>query len=121
MANILLVHGAYQGGWIWTRVAARLREAGHLVLAPSLDGCAERAHAIRPGITTESQAEELASLLFHEDLARHRRRRHLDRRDGDVQAGGAGARTGSAGWSSPMRWRCRMARSCPISSPARPR
>ena len=67
MANILLIHGAYQGGWIWTRVAARLRAAGHLVLAPSLDGCAERAHAIRPGITTESQAEELASLLFHED------------------------------------------------------
>jgi pimeloyl-ACP methyl ester carboxylesterase len=68
MATILLIHGAYQGGWIWTRVAARLRAAGHLVLAPSLDGCAERAHALRPGITTESHAEELAGLLFHEDL-----------------------------------------------------
>ncbi len=68
MATILLIHGAYQGGWIWTRVAARLRAAGHLVLAPSLDGCADRAHALRPGITTESHAEELASLLFHEDL-----------------------------------------------------
>ena len=67
MATILLIHGAYQGGWIWTRVAKRLRAAGHLVLAPSLDGCAERAYAVRPGITTESQAEELASLLFHED------------------------------------------------------
>lgn len=69
MANILLIHGAYQGGWIWTRVAARLRAAGHLVLAPSLDGCAERAPALRPGITTESQADELAGLLFHEDLS----------------------------------------------------
>ncbi len=68
MATILLIHGAYQGGWIWTRVAARLRAAGHLVLSPSLDGCAERAHALRPGITTESHAEELAGLLFHEDL-----------------------------------------------------
>src|SRR3954465_8883551 len=68
MANILLIHGAYQGGWIWKRVAARLRGDGHLVLAPSLDGCAERAPAIRPGITTESQAAELAGLLFHEDL-----------------------------------------------------
>ena len=67
-ATILLIHGAYQGGWIWTRVAARLRAAGHLVLAPSLDGCAERAHANRPGITTESHAAELAGLLFHEDL-----------------------------------------------------
>lgn len=68
MATILLIHGAYQGGWIWTRVAARLRAGGHLVLAPSLDGCGERAHLVRPGITTESQAAELAGLLFHEDL-----------------------------------------------------
>ena len=115
MANILLIHGAYQGGWIWTRVAARLRAAGHLVLAPSLDGCGERAHAIRPGITTESQAEELASLLFHEDLARYGRRRHLDRRDGDVPAGGtgpgphrpAGLRrcAGAAGWREAARYR----------------
>lgn len=68
MATILLIHGAYQGGWIWSRVAARLRAAGHRVLAPSLDGCAERQAQLRPGITTESHAEDLASLLFHEDL-----------------------------------------------------
>ncbi len=68
MATILLIHGAYQGGWIWTRVAERLRAKGHLVLVPSLDGCAERAAANRPGITTESHAAELAQLLFMEDL-----------------------------------------------------
>jgi pimeloyl-ACP methyl ester carboxylesterase len=65
---VLLIHGAYQGGWIWREVAARLRATGHRVLAPSLDGCAERRAALRPGITTESQAAELAGLLFHEDL-----------------------------------------------------
>ena len=68
MATILLIHGAYQGGWIWAPTAARRRTGGHRVLAPSLDGCAERRHALRPGITTESQAQELADLLFHEDL-----------------------------------------------------
>jgi pimeloyl-ACP methyl ester carboxylesterase len=68
MATILLIHGAYQGGWIWNRVAAALRAKGHHVLAPSLDGCAERAAGNRPGITTESHAEELARLLFMEDL-----------------------------------------------------
>jgi pimeloyl-ACP methyl ester carboxylesterase len=68
MATILLIHGAYQGGWIWAPTAALLRAGGHRVLAPSLDGCAERRHALRAGITTESQAEELADLLFHEDL-----------------------------------------------------
>jgi pimeloyl-ACP methyl ester carboxylesterase len=68
MATILLIHGAYQGGWIWAPVAAKLRAAGHRVLAPSLDGCAERRHQLRPGITTESQATELAERLFYDDL-----------------------------------------------------
>jgi pimeloyl-ACP methyl ester carboxylesterase len=68
MATYVLIHGAYQGGWIWQPVAARLRAAGHLVLAPSLEGCAERAHAIRPGITVGTHAREVAQLLFYEDL-----------------------------------------------------
>lgn len=68
MAQIVLVHGAYQGGWIWRDVAAALRAQGHEVCAPTLDGCAERAGALRPGITTETHAEELARLLFYEDL-----------------------------------------------------
>jgi len=68
MATFVLVHGSYQGGWIWQPVASRLRAAGHLVYAPSLDGCGERKGQIRAGITTESQAEEVAQLLFYEDL-----------------------------------------------------
>jgi pimeloyl-ACP methyl ester carboxylesterase len=68
MPTYLLIHGAYQGGWIWRDVAASLCAAGHRALAPTLDGCAERRHALRPGITTETQAEELAALLFYADL-----------------------------------------------------
>ena len=68
MSTFVLVHGSYQGGWIWQPVAKRLRAAGHAVYAPSLDGCAERKAALRPGITTESQADEVAQLLFYEDL-----------------------------------------------------
>ena len=68
MANILLIHGAYCGGWAWKFVSAELRAAGHHVLAPTLEGCAERASELRPGITTETHAAELAGLLFHEDL-----------------------------------------------------
>jgi pimeloyl-ACP methyl ester carboxylesterase len=68
MATFVLVHGSYQGGWIWQRVANRLRAAGHQVYAPSLDGCAERKGTVRPGITTETQADEVAQLLFYEDL-----------------------------------------------------
>lgn len=68
MANIVLLHGAYQGGWIWQPVAQRLRAAGHNVYAPSLDGCGERKSQLRPGIDTESHGEEIAELLHYEDL-----------------------------------------------------
>ena len=68
MANFVLVHGSYQGGWIWTRVAAGLRAAGHEVHAPTLDGCAERRHAVRAGIGVGTHADEVAGLLFYEDL-----------------------------------------------------
>ena len=68
MATCVLLHGAYQGGWIWQRVAPHLRAAGHTVFAPTLDGCAERRHALRPGIDTESQAAEISEMLFFQDL-----------------------------------------------------
>jgi pimeloyl-ACP methyl ester carboxylesterase len=68
MATYVLIHGAYQGGWIWGPTAARLRAAGHLVHAPSLDGCGERRHQLRPGITVDTQATEIAELMFYEDL-----------------------------------------------------
>ncbi len=68
MTTFVLIHGAYQGGWIWKLVATRLRDDGHLVYAPTLDGCGERAAPDRPGITTETQASELAGFLWSEDL-----------------------------------------------------
>jgi pimeloyl-ACP methyl ester carboxylesterase len=69
MATYVLIHGAYQGGWIWKPVAERLRAAGHAVHAPTLDGCAERHHLVRPGITVATHAREIAELLFYEDLS----------------------------------------------------
>ena len=68
MTTFVLIHGAYQGGWIWKPVVEQLIAGGHRVLAPTLDGCAERKGQVRPGITTESHAAEIADLLFYEDL-----------------------------------------------------
>ena len=68
MATYVLVHGSNQGGWIWQPVANLLRAAGHQVYAPSLDGCGERKSQMRPGITAETQADEVAQLMFYEDL-----------------------------------------------------
>ena len=68
MSNIVLIHGAYQGGWIWQPLASVLRNRGHYVLAPTLEGCAERSYQLHSRITTESHAQEIANLLFFEDL-----------------------------------------------------
>ena len=69
MTTFVLLHGAYQGPWIWQPVAEILRSKGHKVFVPCLDGCAERSAAARPGITTESQAEEVVEMLRLEDLS----------------------------------------------------
>src|ERR1700722_13232395 len=68
MTAYVLVHGSNQGGWIWQPVVNRLRAAGHQVDGPSLDGCGERKGQMPPGITTETQADEVAQLMFYEDL-----------------------------------------------------
>ena len=68
MTDFVLIHGAYQGGWIWKLVSERLRAKGHNVLAPTLDGCGERAAQLPAGITTETHGEEIAKLLYFHDL-----------------------------------------------------
>jgi pimeloyl-ACP methyl ester carboxylesterase len=68
VTDFVLIHGAYQGGWIWKLISERLRAKGHNVLAPTLDGCAERAEGLRAGITTETHGEEIAKLLYFHDL-----------------------------------------------------
>jgi pimeloyl-ACP methyl ester carboxylesterase len=38
MATLLLVHGAWHGGWCWRRVVPLLEAKGHKVIAPDLPG-----------------------------------------------------------------------------------
>jgi pimeloyl-ACP methyl ester carboxylesterase len=68
MTTFVLIHGAYQGGWIWKPVVEQLQAKGHHVLTPTLDGCAERKGQLRAGIDTETHAAEVADLLFYQDL-----------------------------------------------------
>jgi Alpha/beta hydrolase family len=39
---IVLVHGAWHGGWCWQRVLPTLVQAGHAVYTPTLSGLGER-------------------------------------------------------------------------------
>ena len=68
MANFVLIHGSFQGSWIWQPTVPLLRAAGHTVHAPTMDGCAERRYGLRAGITATTMAEEVVDLLFYEDL-----------------------------------------------------
>lgn len=68
MSTYVLIHGSYQGGWIWKPTVEKLAEKGHNVYSPTLDGCGERAKFIRPGITITTQAEEISDFLHYQDL-----------------------------------------------------
>ena len=56
------------GGGVWKPTVQVLAAAAHEVYAPTLDGCGERASQVRPGITLTSQAEEVAEMLFLQDI-----------------------------------------------------
>jgi len=70
MATLVLIHGAFTGGWIWGRTARALSKLGHEVYRPTLTGCGERSHLLRPDIVLTMHVEDVAQLLFHEDLDR---------------------------------------------------
>src|SRR4051812_39208041 len=48
MANFVLVHGAWHGGWCWRRVVDLLAREGHRAHAVTLTGVGERAHLLSP-------------------------------------------------------------------------
>ncbi len=68
MATYVLIHGSYQGSWIWKLVAPQLIAAGHEVYRPTLDASAERKVSLRRDITLKSVGQEVADLFFYEDL-----------------------------------------------------
>lgn len=63
MATIVLVHGAWHGGWCWGRVTGPLRRAGHTVLTPTLTGLGDRAHLISPLVGLDTHIEDVLASL----------------------------------------------------------
>ena len=64
----VLVHCAWAGGWIWRDVAARLRELGYTVFAPTLSGMGELQHLAQPDIDLDTHIADVVDLLTREDL-----------------------------------------------------
>lgn len=68
MANFVLVHGAWHGGWCWQRVTALLQQDGHRVFAVTLTGLGERAHLLSPAITLDTHIKDVINLIEAEEL-----------------------------------------------------
>lgn len=64
----VLVHGAFLGGWCWSKVASILRGRGHTVLTPTLTGLGERSHLISKSIDLDLFATDLTNVIKYEDL-----------------------------------------------------
>lgn len=68
MANFVLVHGAWHGGWCYRDTAAALRKAGHRVLTPTHTGVGQRAHLSGENVTLETHIRDVLGCIEAEEL-----------------------------------------------------
>jgi pimeloyl-ACP methyl ester carboxylesterase len=69
MANFVLVHGAWIGGWYWRPNAQALRKAGHEVYTPTMTGLGERIHLMNPSINLDTHITDIVNVIKQEDLS----------------------------------------------------
>ena len=67
--TFVLVHGAWHGGWCWSRVADRLRAGGHRVFTPTQTGLGERSHLLSKDITLDTFTNDIAGVIEAEELS----------------------------------------------------
>lgn len=63
----ILVHGGFEGGWCWARVAEPLRAQGWRVFAPSLTGLGDRAHLLRPEVNFATHVQDIVGIIEAEE------------------------------------------------------
>jgi pimeloyl-ACP methyl ester carboxylesterase len=68
MATVVLVHGAWFGGWCWQKVIPFFEAAGHEVYAPTLTGLAERASELSPDVGLDTHIQDVVGLLEEKNL-----------------------------------------------------
>lgn len=61
MANFVLVHGAWGGGWSYDRLAQDLWTAGHRVVVAELSGLGKRRAGLHPGITLTDHVDDVCA------------------------------------------------------------
>jgi pimeloyl-ACP methyl ester carboxylesterase len=66
--TFVLVHGAWHGGWCWSKVASILRGRGHRVFTPTQTGLGERSHLLSKSIDLDVFITDIVNVLRWEDL-----------------------------------------------------
>ncbi|MFJ5456671.1 alpha/beta fold hydrolase [Pectobacterium sp. CHL-2024] len=61
--HFVLIHGAWHGGWCWSRVTERLNAAGFAATAPTLTGLAERRDALSRGINLSTHINDIIAAI----------------------------------------------------------
>lgn len=64
----ILVHGGFNGGWVWRRVGDILRADGWQVYAPSLTGLGDRVHLAGPEVDLETHIQDVLGIIEAEEL-----------------------------------------------------
>lgn len=68
MTIFVLVHGAWHGGWCWSRVVRELRAQGQEAFAPTLTGLGERTHLLHREIDLDLHIQDICGVLQYEGL-----------------------------------------------------
>ena len=68
MADIVLVHGGWHGGWVWRDVLPRLEAAGHRVIAPTMTGLGERRHLASEDVTPDVHVADIVNAIRWADM-----------------------------------------------------
>ena len=66
--TIVIVHGAWGGGWAFKKVDALLRQKGFEVYRPQLTGQGDRVHLARPDIGLSTHIDDVVNAILYEDL-----------------------------------------------------
>jgi pimeloyl-ACP methyl ester carboxylesterase len=66
--TIVFVHGAWAGGWHFTKVQPLLEAAGYQVYRPTMTGLGERVHLAREDVGLSTHITDIVNVLEFEDL-----------------------------------------------------
>src|SRR6056297_1891966 len=66
--TVVIVHGAWGGGWDWKEAAGELESLGYRVYRPTLTGLGERRHLLSPDIDLTTHITDVVNVLRFEQL-----------------------------------------------------